>query len=260
MQPELGDNVELVLLDENGGKIHASDRGTLWIKDQLVEDVVYEFSNFGVSLNTQIYKPIRHVYKLTFNLRTTLTLVPTSTIPMYGFSFVDFDDIINETKEVAYLVGLVGISNTKFSSQLFINAELYEKISCVTVATIKEIQSNLNWWYKGCKGRVQRFCIQIRVVVETGVASFVIFEKEVMNILKISAPDLCELHLKRDACDIRNSYVDNEQPSDDDSLKLLRSYAEVEENGNADEEGELSSTKLKLQLINIKVTKRLMVE
>ncbi|KAK3224806.1 hypothetical protein Dsin_004668 [Dipteronia sinensis] len=141
---------------------------------------------------------------------------------MYEFSFVDFDDIVNETKEDAYLVGLMGISNTKFSSLLFINVELHEEISWVTVATIKEIQSNLNWWYKGCKGRrhvggvtldfekwyckkcknhwpnyVPKFCIQIRVVNESNAASFVIFDKEAMNILKISAPDLRELHIIR---------------------------------------------------------------
>ncbi|KAK3197863.1 hypothetical protein Dsin_021278 [Dipteronia sinensis] len=146
-----------------------------------------------------------------------------------------------------------------------------EEISCVNVATIKEIQSNLNWWYKGCKGR--RFCTQIRVVNESDVASFVIFDKEAMNTLKIFVPDLRELHIRRDACDIRNFSVDNEQLSDDDSLKLLetnsqtcdsvtdfatplkRSYAEVEGNGTADDEGKLSSTKPKLQLINIKVEK-----
>ena len=96
-----------LLFFNQGGRIQASVGGTLWIKDNLVEGGVYEFSNFGVALNTQIYKPIRHVYKLTFNLRTTLTLVQTSTIPMYGFSFIDFDDIVNETKEDAYLVGKI---------------------------------------------------------------------------------------------------------------------------------------------------------
>ncbi|KAI4334719.1 hypothetical protein L6164_013431 [Bauhinia variegata] len=102
--PELGDNVESVLLDEKCGRIQATARGTLRIKDQLVEGNVHEIFTFGMVLNSQPYKTTMHNYKLTFNLKMTLTLVPTSTIPMYGFSFVNFEDILNEAKEDAYLV------------------------------------------------------------------------------------------------------------------------------------------------------------
>ncbi|KAK2634304.1 hypothetical protein Ddye_029096 [Dipteronia dyeriana] len=162
-----------------GGRIQASARGTLRIKDHLVEGSVYEFSNFGVALNTQIYKPIRHVYKLTFNLRTTLTLVPTSTFPIYGFSFVDFDDIANKTKEDTYLV--VNIKN----------------------------KTSFNWEFQ-----VGKVCTDKSITED--------FAKEVK----------ANEGSKSQTCD---SVTDFATP-------LKRSYAEVEGNGTADEEGELSST------------------
>ena len=70
--------------------IHASARGSLRIRDQLHEGMAYFIKNFGVGLNDDQFRPTRHEYRLTFNLRTVVTQVLESNIPRYGFSFVEF--------------------------------------------------------------------------------------------------------------------------------------------------------------------------
>ncbi|XP_061371200.1 uncharacterized protein LOC133313816 [Gastrolobium bilobum] len=100
----------MVLLDEKGGRIHATVKGSLNVRKNFCEGDVYFISNCGVGLNNDNFKPTKHDYRLSFNLRTDVKSTVYATIPTNGFSFVDFDVIERESADSSYLVGNVFVS------------------------------------------------------------------------------------------------------------------------------------------------------
>ncbi|XP_061352365.1 replication protein A 70 kDa DNA-binding subunit B-like [Gastrolobium bilobum] len=107
-RPEMGENVEMVLIDDHGGKIQATVRGSLRIRDQLAEGGMYVIRNFGVGLNNDKFKPTQHEYRLTFNLRTVVTPIVDAILPINGFSFMEFEDIESYPNDTACLVDVIG--------------------------------------------------------------------------------------------------------------------------------------------------------
>ncbi|KAL2926569.1 Replication protein A 70 kDa DNA-binding subunit B [Bienertia sinuspersici] len=117
--------------------------------------------------------------------------------------------------------------------------ETQEVSTCVTLATIICIESSHGWWYKACKKDLKkikevdvegkkrlwcdrcnayvddvnaRFKLQIRVVDETGNASFVLFDREVAQIIGKSADQL------RESC---HSKIDDEDSIPDELNKIM---------------------------------------
>ncbi|KAJ1398112.1 hypothetical protein SESBI_31349 [Sesbania bispinosa] len=119
---------------------------------------------------------------------------------------------------------------TLTAEEEFLNRLEYKKIAELkdvnqsgvysTVGTIKEIGSEYNWCYRGCKkcsygmkidGNmfyckncnihystfVTRYSIQVRVLDETDSASFMLFEKEAANFLDLSASELRLAYIAR---------------------------------------------------------------
>ncbi|XP_061368914.1 uncharacterized protein LOC133311822 [Gastrolobium bilobum] len=82
----------MVLLDEKGGRIHATVKGTLNVRKKICEGM-----------------PTRHDYRLSFNLRTDVKSTEDATIPANGFSFVDFDVIERESTDSPYLVDVISL-------------------------------------------------------------------------------------------------------------------------------------------------------
>ncbi|XP_061359068.1 uncharacterized protein LOC133303206 [Gastrolobium bilobum] len=76
------DNLEMILADEHGSTIHATVRGTLQVRKKIIEGEAYFIRNFGVGLNGEGFKATRHVYKISFNLRTDVKAIVDATIPV----------------------------------------------------------------------------------------------------------------------------------------------------------------------------------
>ncbi|XP_061355220.1 uncharacterized protein LOC133299753 [Gastrolobium bilobum] len=97
-----------------------------------------------------------------------------------------------------------------------------EVMTCIAYGTIKAIESKYNWWYKSCKkcpysvfedyekwfckncqkhwsDYQPRFSVQVRVVDNTDSASFILFDRDCVTLLGMSASDLRELQYKRGA-------------------------------------------------------------
>ncbi|KAJ1384643.1 hypothetical protein SESBI_42359 [Sesbania bispinosa] len=308
--------IELVVLDEQGGRIQCTVKSihVYLFENSINEGNVYMLENLSVALNSGKYKPTMHEFRMFFKRETRVTLVEDSSIPLYGFSFVPFVEILNETKDDRRLVDVlgvvtgkgnliefkkegkpcnyvvieleniegglklrwsVGVSNTTYNSKLFINAnipeiedfqmrlkssdsqqgiqfsqlsdhasltleeEFLERGVYKSIADLKEvtrdIESEYNWCYRACKKCslglkldgsmfyckkcvthystfVTRYSIQLRVVDETDSASFILFDKEASNFLKIPAYKL------------RTSYIakggdKNRHPEEIDSFK-----------------------------------------
>ncbi|XP_061354780.1 uncharacterized protein LOC133299339 [Gastrolobium bilobum] len=100
------DNVEMILLDEKGGRVHAAIKGSLNIRNKIHEGEFYFIKKFGVGLNSRSFRPTKHGYCLSFNLRTDVKSSIDSAIPTNGLDFVDFDIIEKESSDSPYLVGL----------------------------------------------------------------------------------------------------------------------------------------------------------
>ncbi|XP_061356029.1 uncharacterized protein LOC133300489 [Gastrolobium bilobum] len=276
-QKDFDDNVDMVLVDERGGRIHVTAKGTL---------------------------PTRHEYRLSFNLRTDVKSIVDAKIPERGFDFAEFDVIEKESSDSPYLIGdgigvlcyslsikilyigrkaethviccvdviglLSGIGevrehvisgrNTKMvvveldnlrgqklectlresyvdevqtflaknqSAQNVIILQLarikgfrgfprkfltdikncIDATTCITYGIVKSIESKYNWWYKSCKECPYSVCedfekwfsVQVRVVDNTDSASFVLFDRDCLSLLGVSAAELREQHFKRGA-------------------------------------------------------------
>ncbi|KAJ1402374.1 hypothetical protein SESBI_28066 [Sesbania bispinosa] len=244
--------IELVVLDEQGGRIQCTVKSihVYLFENSINEGNVYMLENLSVALNSGKYKPTMHEFRMFFKRETRITLVEDSSIPLYGFSFVPFVEILNETKDDRRLVGEVlnlGLSDhaSLTLEEEFLEREVYKPIAdlkevtqnsiFVTIGTVKDIESEYNWCYRACKKCslglkldgsmfyckkcvthystfVTRYSIQLRVVDETDSASFILFDKEASNFLKIPAYEL------------RTSYIakggdKNRHPEEIDSFK-----------------------------------------
>ncbi|XP_061348943.1 uncharacterized protein LOC133294304 [Gastrolobium bilobum] len=89
---DFDDNVEMVLLDEQGGRIHATVKGSLPVRKKIHEG-----------------EPTKHQYRLSFNLRTDVKSIVDSDISASEFDFVDYDIIEKETSDSLYLVDVIGL-------------------------------------------------------------------------------------------------------------------------------------------------------
>ncbi|KAJ1383416.1 hypothetical protein SESBI_43416 [Sesbania bispinosa] len=244
--------IELVVLDEQGGRIQCTVKSihVYLFENSINEGNVYMLENLSVALNSGKYKPTMHEFRMFFKRETRVTLVEDSSIPLYGFSFVPFVEILNETKDDRRLVGEVlnlGLSDhaSLTLEEEFLERGVYKSIAdlkevtqnsvFVTIGTVKDIESEYNWCYRACKKCslglkldgsmfyckkcvthystfVTRYSIQLCVVDETDSASFILFDKEASNFLKIPAYEL------------RTSYIakggdKNRHPEEIDSFK-----------------------------------------
>ena len=92
--------------------MHATVRKILVykFKTQLIEGQIYIISYFGVGCNTGFFRTTKHEYRLSFQLRTIVRPYESEIIPLYGFKFVGFDEILQFDNQYPYLVGNVYIA------------------------------------------------------------------------------------------------------------------------------------------------------
>ncbi|XP_061371647.1 uncharacterized protein LOC133314222 [Gastrolobium bilobum] len=82
----------MVLLDEQGGRIHATVKGSLPVQKKIHEG-----------------EPTKYQYRLSFNLRTDVKSIVDSDISSSKFDFVDYDIVEKETSDSPYLVDVIGL-------------------------------------------------------------------------------------------------------------------------------------------------------
>ncbi|XP_058725476.1 uncharacterized protein LOC131596750 [Vicia villosa] len=84
--------MEMILMDEKGGKIQASVRKVLLYRfdNKVREGNVYNFKHFGVATNTGAYRTIKHQFKLSLQNSTVVTEFGADLITFSPYSFVSF--------------------------------------------------------------------------------------------------------------------------------------------------------------------------
>ncbi|XP_061358563.1 uncharacterized protein LOC133302759 [Gastrolobium bilobum] len=217
---------------------------------------MYFLRNFGVGLNGKGFKATRHVYRISFSLRTNVKAIADATIPvnyviglLTGTSEVEEHDVFGRKAKKIMLeldnlrLGNVSADCIRGLSQLSTQSTYSfendfpknterkcitdikistEVMTCIAYGTIKAIESKYNWWYKSCKkcpysvcedyekwfckncqkhwsDYQPRFSVQVRVVDNTDSASFILFDRDCVTLLGMSASDLRELQYKRGA-------------------------------------------------------------
>ncbi|XP_061358384.1 replication protein A 70 kDa DNA-binding subunit E-like, partial [Gastrolobium bilobum] len=265
----LEDNLEMVLLDEQGGRIHAT-----------VKDVIGLISGIGKVCDRVVSgRKTKMVVLELDDLRghkLECTLWEHYVDEVQSF-LADNDDphnvLIVQLGRIKCFRGKVGITNTKYTTRIVMDSKLNEIVefkkrlsidgvesstrmtqlstqssysfendflketekksisdvklcvevtTCITYGTIKAIESKYNWWYKSCKkcpfsvyedfekwyckncqkhweDYYPRFSVQVRVVDNTDSASFILFDRDCVSLLGMSAAELRELHFKRGA-------------------------------------------------------------
>ncbi|RYR49024.1 hypothetical protein Ahy_A07g035302 [Arachis hypogaea] len=163
-------SIEMVWLDEDGGKIHVSVKKAFMSRfmNLLEEGISYQIRYFGVGLNKGYFKTTHHEYVVNLNQRTDVHRLPeSSNIPRYGFKFVSFDTLNAPGYDCTYLVDvvgyLVGIGNEKTlekdgksTKYTVIELEIDDEFKgtnfiCVVLATISHIMDTPDWWYGQCE-------------------------------------------------------------------------------------------------------------
>ena len=101
-------NTEMTLLDEKGTRIGCTIKGShAYIVKDLIEGSVYLLSNFNVDLNTAKFRTTTYEFKLSIsNTKSNAKLIHESSIPMNGFWFASYSDILNAEREDDHLVGM----------------------------------------------------------------------------------------------------------------------------------------------------------
>ncbi|MCI24788.1 replication factor A protein, partial [Trifolium medium] len=100
-------SLEMVLVDEKGGKMHATVRKQLiYMFDfKLEEGQIYEMSYFAVFPQSGFYRTTLHPYKLVFQIKTKARPSESSAISELGLSFNNLAEFCSHTHDYKFLVG-----------------------------------------------------------------------------------------------------------------------------------------------------------
>ncbi|XP_061372548.1 uncharacterized protein LOC133315020, partial [Gastrolobium bilobum] len=240
----LEDNLEMVLLDEQGGRIHTT-----------VKDVIGLISRIGKVCDRVVSgRKTKMVVLELDDLRghkLECTLWEHYVDEVQSF-LADNDDphnvLIVQLGRIKCFRGKVGITNTKYTTRIVMDSKLNEIVefkkclsidgvesstrmtqlstqssysfendflketekksisdvklcvevtTCITYGTIKAIESKYNWWYKSCKKCP--FSVYEDFEKWYYSASFILFDRDCVSLLGMSAAELRELHFKRGA-------------------------------------------------------------
>ncbi|RYR39304.1 hypothetical protein Ahy_A09g044810 [Arachis hypogaea] len=180
-------SIEMVWLDEDGGKIHASVKKAFVSRfvNLLEEGISYQIRYFGVGLNKGYFKTTHHEYVVNLNQHTDVHRLPeSSSIPRHGFKFVSFDTLNAPGYDCTYLVDVVGYLTG------IGNEKTLEKDEKSTKYTVIELEID------------DGYRIKLGVIDDSDCACFVVFDKEAKQVLGKSCVEILDpLLLKGDLSD-----------------------------------------------------------
>ncbi|GAU47399.1 hypothetical protein TSUD_372880 [Trifolium subterraneum] len=101
----------MVLMDNDGGRIHATIKKTLIykFKNDLIEGKVYCFENLGVSTNGGAYRTTHHPYKMNFQYTSVVQRLSNFEINISPFDFVPISDIVTGVYDTDFLCDVIGV-------------------------------------------------------------------------------------------------------------------------------------------------------
>ncbi|RYR25233.1 hypothetical protein Ahy_B02g058891 [Arachis hypogaea] len=131
------------------------------------EGKVFVLANFTIDSKSLKFKPTKHNMGIIFKRDTLVSTAEDIDIPIESFGFVQTKEILSLVRDNLFLIGVMTITNTNYTTWLMMNADL---------EVVK----------KFC----QKFCIQVWVVNDSDTATFVLFENSASKFLGLSAADI----------------------------------------------------------------------
>ncbi|KAL6498958.1 hypothetical protein OROGR_028136 [Orobanche gracilis] len=113
--------MDMVLVDSNGDKIHATVRKTLIYRFQslLTEGRVYQISFFGVCESGRDFRTTTHPYKINFQIHTSIRVVPNITININPYTFMPISEIMFNEPDASFFIDVIGILTGASGEQEF---------------------------------------------------------------------------------------------------------------------------------------------
>ncbi|XP_057451916.1 replication protein A 70 kDa DNA-binding subunit A-like [Lotus japonicus] len=104
-------STDMVLMDSNGDKIHASVSKTLIYRFQhlITEGRVYRISFFGVGESGRDFRTTRHPYKINFQIHTSVRVLTNTQINLSPYSFMPISEIMLNDPDASFLIDVIGI-------------------------------------------------------------------------------------------------------------------------------------------------------
>ncbi|XP_021742772.1 replication protein A 70 kDa DNA-binding subunit C-like [Chenopodium quinoa] len=135
-------SLEMVLLDEQGGKIQASVKKSLLVifQTKLAEGQVYNISNFGFGFNNGSYKPTGHEYKILFKHLNTVNQVEGASIPIRDFDLKPYNSIVSNNLDTNILVDYIGYLSGISSTNTFLRDGNQQKMINIQ---LEDLQKNV---------------------------------------------------------------------------------------------------------------------
>ncbi|PNX85493.1 replication factor A protein, partial [Trifolium pratense] len=111
LNPSDVNSIEMVLVDEKGGKIHASVRKQFlyMFESKIEEGQVYQMSYFSVVPQTGFYRTTLHPYKLLFQIKTKVVAVKSSDISHHGLTLTSLAEVCSHVHDYEFLVDVMGL-------------------------------------------------------------------------------------------------------------------------------------------------------
>ncbi|KAK2391764.1 replication factor A protein [Trifolium repens] len=110
LNPSENGSIEMVLVDDKGGKIHATIKKQLiyMFENKIEEGNTYDISGFAVYPQSGSYRSTLHPYKIVFQLKTKVKLSECSSITAYGLTLTNISDVCAHTHDYEFLVDVIG--------------------------------------------------------------------------------------------------------------------------------------------------------
>ncbi|GAU51186.1 hypothetical protein TSUD_412120 [Trifolium subterraneum] len=101
-------SMEMVMVDKNGDRIHATVRRSLIYKfeNDMKEGEIYNFTNFGVATNIGEYRTTKHQYKLNFQYATKVKKGADKLVSPHLYVIANPSDIFAGDYDTDYLVAI----------------------------------------------------------------------------------------------------------------------------------------------------------
>ncbi|KAL2533956.1 Eukaryotic translation initiation factor 2 subunit alpha [Abeliophyllum distichum] len=137
-------------------------------KTLIREGELYDVCNFVVGYNNMKFKTTKHKYKLNFKPKTGVVEFTDNNFPSNNYQFKSFGELLRPAEvDENELFGEIRICNTCYITKLLVNAH------------IDEINDFRN-----------RFKIRVRVIDGTGSVSFLLWDRECLQLLGKTANEM----------------------------------------------------------------------
>lgn len=120
--PAHASSLEMLLIDERGGRIQATVRKPLLhrFSSLLEEGCCYKIVYFNVVPNSGGYRASTHDFKLVFLFKTTVVRKKDPSIPLFGLNCIPFGEILNYNDNHEYLIDVIGLLTVVFPERQYL--------------------------------------------------------------------------------------------------------------------------------------------